>query len=101
MKVRRFGKPYFHPLITLNVGSSGYPETRFAVVAGKKVGKAVYRNRVKRRLRAFVDNYLEKIYCGYDIVIVGRQGLIDCEVQRGRQALHDLLSRANLLKVKD
>ena len=43
---------------------------RVAVVAGKKVGNAVVRNRVKRRLRAALA--VTAIPAGVDLVVVGR-----------------------------
>jgi ribonuclease P protein component len=43
---------------------------RATVVAGKKVGNAVARNRVKRRLRAALR--LTELPTGWDVVVVGR-----------------------------
>lgn len=43
---------------------------RATVVAGKKVGNAVQRNRVKRRLRGALAQ--RELPCGFDLVVVGR-----------------------------
>lgn len=43
---------------------------RVTVVAGKKVGNAVQRNRAKRRLRGALA--LAALPCGFDLVVVGR-----------------------------
>jgi len=43
---------------------------RAAVVAGKQVGGAVVRNRVKRRLRAILDALLPAGTAGADLVII-------------------------------
>jgi ribonuclease P protein component len=47
---------------------------RFTVVAGKAVGNAVERNRVKRRLRGVVQ--ILPLQAGRDYVIVGRRGAL-------------------------
>lgn len=48
--------------------AAGAPRT--TVVAGKKVGNAVARNRVKRRLRAALAQ--AQLPAGVDVVVVGR-----------------------------
>jgi ribonuclease P protein component len=56
-------------------------ETRFARIGftvTKKVGKAVVRNRVRRRLRAAVDEVAcENALPGWDYVVIGRQQTIE------------------------
>ena len=59
--------------------------------ATKKTGNAVARNRIKRRLRAAVQEVMaEKAKPGYDYVIIGRAGTID----RPWQSLLDDLTHA-------
>lgn len=46
---------------------------RVGFTATRKLGNAVVRNRVKRRLRALAENYLKPVaMTGYDYVIIGR-----------------------------
>lgn len=47
-------------------------ESRFAVVAGKKVGKANVRNLVKRRIKSLITNTPELKKMGYNIVIIAK-----------------------------
>lgn len=47
---------------------------RAAVVAGRRVGGAVQRNRAKRRLRAVVR--AEGLPDGFDLVVVARSGAV-------------------------
>ena len=58
---------------------------RFTVVAGKSVGNAVARNRVKRRLRGVVQTL--PLRAGWDYVIVGRQGALRISSSALRAAL--------------
>jgi ribonuclease P protein component len=47
---------------------------RVAVVAGRKVGPAVLRNRAKRRLRAALQQV--DLPAGFDLVVVARSGAL-------------------------
>ena len=55
---------YFYP--------NGTPFNRLGITAGKKLGNAVCRNRVKRIVRAAYRICETEIPMGYDIVFVGR-----------------------------
>lgn len=49
------------------------PAIRFGLTATRKIGNAVIRNRVKRRLRALAHELLPKHgQAGYDYVLIGR-----------------------------
>ncbi|CAK7191874.1 Ribonuclease P protein component [Commensalibacter sp. Nvir] len=51
---------------------------RVGYTVTKKVGNAVVRNRVKRRLRSVVrESALDFSFCGIDMVLVGRKSTID------------------------
>ncbi len=51
--------------------------TRFGLTVTKKVGNAVIRNRVKRRLRAIAKEQLPQIgLAGFDYVLIGRKTTI-------------------------
>jgi len=45
------------------------PETRFGFSIKKALGKAVVRNRIRRRIREIVRRYRQEIPAGWDIVI--------------------------------
>lgn len=49
---------------------------RFGITAGKKLGNAVARNRVKRIIRSAYRQCEAILPAGYDIVMVGREGII-------------------------
>ena len=45
---------------------------RVGVAAGKKLGNAVKRNRIKRVIRAALQQLLPGLRPGYDIIVIGR-----------------------------
>jgi ribonuclease P protein component len=52
-------------------------DCRVGFTVTKKVGNAVERNRIKRRLRAAAREILPaQARCGYDFVLIGRKGTL-------------------------
>ncbi|UKV15251.1 ribonuclease P protein component [Thalassospiraceae bacterium SW-3-3] len=56
---------------------------RVGFTVTKKVGKAVVRNRVRRRLRAVADQLMSEMALpGWDYVVIGRQQTIDRDFEK-------------------
>ena len=73
-------------------------KSRFGVVAGKAIGKAVQRNRAKRLLRVAVRSHLEIIHPGWDVVLIARRSLTQANSEQTRNALAVLLHKAKLVQ---
>jgi ribonuclease P protein component len=58
-------------------------ESRFGLAVSRKVGGAVARNRLKRRLRAALDELDTPLRPGHDYVLVARPGLAEAAEARG------------------
>ncbi|MGE5577130.1 MAG: ribonuclease P protein component [Syntrophothermus sp.] len=69
-RVYAHGTSYVHKVIVLYVLPSGKGLSRIGLVVSKKIGKAVVRNKIKRRLRAITDS--AQITGGFDLVVVAR-----------------------------
>lgn len=97
-RVRRSGKSYAHPLVVLIVQTHDQPRarTRVGVAAGRTVGTAVYRNRAKRLLREAMRTLIPDIGSGLDLILIARPGLVSATLQDTRQALLNLLQRAQI-----
>ena len=96
-RVRRSGKSYAHPLVVLIVQKSEQPRVRVGVAAGRTVGTAVNRNRTKRLLREAMRTLIPNIASGLDLILNARPGLVSASLDDTRQALHNLLKRAQIL----
>ena len=71
---------------------------RVGITVSKKLGKAVVRNRVRRRLREVYRLNEEKFLPGWDIVIVARSRAVEVSFQKLNESLLSLAERADILK---
>lgn len=86
-------------LVRVLPNRSDPPRNRYAVVAGKRVGKAVQRNRLKRLVREAIRYAHPRLAVGHDVVVVvcGTVAeLSGLEVAQGSFAR--IMTRAGLLR---
>ncbi|WP_299027296.1 ribonuclease P protein component [uncultured Thermanaerothrix sp.] len=95
-RVRAEGKSLGHPLMALVFAPNGLPYSRVAVVAGRNVGKAVRRNRAKRRLRACVEQLFPYLQSGWDVVVYARPGVVEAPFSVLLEIMSHLLRRSGL-----
>jgi ribonuclease P protein component len=73
-------------------------QNRYAVVAGKRVGKAVERNRCKRLVREAVRRLHPRLHPGNDLVIIVRGGVDELTgLDVAEASLTRITKRAGLL----
>jgi ribonuclease P protein component len=77
--------------------TTGAAVTRFGITLTRKHGKAVMRNRLRRRVKAVLAEVVEEIAPGYDVVVIPRRGMGSAEFARVRSGLLWILARAELL----
>ena len=70
---------------------------RVGVTVSKKLGKAVVRNRVRRRIREAYRIHEDQFQPGWDIVIVARSRAVDVSFQKLTQSLLSLSEQAGIL----
>lgn len=84
-----------HPLLILRTLPNGRGETRFGFTVASRVGKAVVRNRVRRRLREGAR--LTPVRGGWDVVFIARPPAAQADYWGLKSAVQELLRRARLL----
>ena len=75
-----------------------HPSYKVAFAAGKKLGNAVTRNRVKRLLREVYRLHRHEIKDDYCLLLVGRAAAVDLKSTALEKSFYSLCKRANILK---
>ena len=73
------------------------PALRIGIAASKKVGGAVVRNRIRRRLKAIARDIAPQVRPGTDVLIGVRASAATASSEQLRAALTDCLLRAKLV----
>jgi ribonuclease P protein component len=76
-KVYKAGKNFWNRNLIVYVRRNGTDKVRIGVSITKKVGNAVVRNKLKRRIREINRLYLPYLRPGYDIVIIPKKNAVD------------------------
>ena len=71
---------------------------RVGITVSKKLGHAVVRNRVRRRLREIYRLNEDRFAPGWDIVVVARSRCIDADFQKLTRAYLSLAEKAGITK---
>ncbi len=98
-RVRQHGRSWSHPLLIIIVqtrAAGQIDRARVSVAAGKQLGGAVVRNRVKRKLRAAVQQVYPYLRTTIDLIVIARQPMLEASVSDITQALTSTLQRAQL-----
>lgn len=94
-EVQTKGRSWYHDLLVLRVLHNELGWSRYGLAVGKRLGKAVVRNRVKRLLREAVRGTPAKP--GWDVVLIARNQAARASFGQIKGALHELLRRSQLL----
>ena len=78
-------------LLAVRFVPNGRDHDRFGISTGRRLGGAVRRNRVRRRVREIVRRSPNHTGHGWDILIVARQPAVDASYDELRTALERLL----------
>ena len=95
-RARSEGRSWAHPLLALHARPSGGAHFRAGIAVGKRVGGAVQRNRVKRRVRELLRARLAELTPGWDVVISARPPAAAATFAELASAIDQLLARARL-----
>jgi ribonuclease P protein component len=94
-RVRRDGRKWDTGLLSLNAAPSRRRATRCGFIISKRFGKAVDRNRARRRVREAVRLAMGSIASGWDLVFILRsQELTTVAFAQIEAAVAQLLQRA-------
>lgn len=96
--VYRVGKSYANRQLVLYILPNKSDQRRVGFAAGKRLGNAVKRNRVKRLLREAYRLNQHRLATGFDIIVVGRQTIASEKLPAVVAAFEHICNRAGILR---
>ena len=86
-----------HPLLVLHIAPNEFEHPRVGITVSGRVGKAVVRNRVRRRLREALRARVSQLPIGKDLLITARPASATATWSELCSALDYVLTRADML----
>lgn len=90
-RVSEQGRSRADRLMVVRFVSNGLDHDRFGISTGRRLGGAVRRNRVRRRLREIIRQTPNETGHGWDVLVVVRAPAMDAPFDELRAALQRLL----------
>jgi ribonuclease P protein component len=86
-----------HPLLVGRFVRNDQETTRFGLATGKRLGGAVIRNRVRRRLREELKAMAVAFQPGWDVLIIARPAIVSSDQDALAGALRRVLRSGGVL----
>lgn len=93
----RVGRSVGSHTLVLIYSAARRPDKKIGFAVGKKVGNAVVRNRIKRRLREAVTPLLPVIPAGCRLIFVARSAIAEASYTDIANTVRRLLSKAGVI----
>ena len=91
------GKSAVSPFFAIYCRRTGRPQSRLGITTRVKLGNAVKRNRVRRRIRELYRTNEHRFSSGYDIVVVARTRAIFARYSELERSFLRLMKKLELL----
>jgi ribonuclease P protein component len=95
--IQQHGTVRSSSLITARFLRTNLETTRFGLATGRRIGGAVVRNRVRRRIREGLRELAASFRPGWDVLIIARPPILDADHRSLVGALRKTLERAGVL----
>ena len=96
-KVYKHGKSFANRYLVMYILKNKSENSRIGISVSKKVGKAIIRNKVRRRIKeSYRLNIDENVKYGYDIVFIARVAIKDAEYKDVEKSMKHLVKKAEM-----
>jgi ribonuclease P protein component len=93
--LQQHGRSRSHRLVAVRIRRNDLDRNRYGIATGRKLGKAVERNRVRRRVREVLRRLDGTIEPGHDILVVAKPESVSASFAELAGALGKLLGEAS------
>ena len=94
------GRSGVSPYLVVYARPNRYGHNRLGVTVSKKLGHAVVRNRVRRRIREIFRLNQDKLAQGYDVIVVARTRAVGAEYRELERAFLHVCGKIDLREKK-
>lgn len=95
-QVYRFGRSWVGKYLVLYLKKNEKEYPRFGFTVSKKIGQAVVRNRIKRRMREICRLNYGRFFGGYDLIFVARKKIKGIDYCLVEQEIGKLCKKAGI-----
>ena len=96
-KVYKHGKSFANRYLVMYILKNKSETSRIGISVSKEVGKAIIRNKVRRRIKeAYRLNIDENVKYGYDIVFIARVAIKDANYHEIESAMKHLVRKSEM-----
>lgn len=97
-RVYNGGKSYWNRNLILYVKKNGLENSRIGITITKKIGDAVVRNRIRRRMKEIYRLKLGNIKVGYDLIFIPKKNVVGLSYKDLESAMIHITGIARILK---
>lgn len=87
-------------LLVVRMAANDQGRTRFGIATGRRIGGAVVRNRVRRRIRESLRALVPRLEIGWDVLIVARPDSATASLAELAGTLERLLDKVGVLRAE-
>ncbi len=98
--LQRQGRSRAHPLVVVRFRRTDGSVTRYGLSTGRKLGGAVVRNRIRRRIRTVLRHLADRTEPGWDVLVVARPAAAEAPYTELSSAVEGLLSKAGIVRAE-
>ena len=97
-KIYKDGKNYWNRNFILYVRRNKLKETRVGFTISKKIGNAVTRNKIRRRMKEAYRLNFNSINSGYDLIFIPKKHIVDISYDDIEDSMIHIMKIAGVLK---
>lgn len=97
-RVYNGGKNFWNRNLILYIKKNKLEESRLGITITKKIGNAVVRNKIRRRIKELYRLNMHRFKNGYDLIFIPKKNVVDLSYKELESAFLHILKISGILK---